>query len=103
MKSIFKEPIGKLDYSLITDINNPPLCSCGCGNKVERSKIYSNRWSLYLFNHHLYVNKKMCKCGCGQKVEKSYQKYILGHNLKRKKEFPLCKCGCGQKVLLFKS
>jgi len=91
-----KTKLIKEDYLLITDINNPPLCKCGCGKPVKKSYIHSNKWNIYLFNHHLSVNRHLCKCGCGNRVEKIYQIYLPGHRTDKPK--PLCMCGCGKNV-----
>lgn len=35
----------------------PPLCECGCGEPVERSKLWHHRWNRFL-NGHNQRNKK---------------------------------------------
>jgi len=80
-----------------------PLCRCGCGRYVTRSKLSPYGWNKYLHGHNWKKGKlsakwkplkgkaPLCKCGCGQRVMRSkhypygWNQYILGHNCRGKK------------------
>jgi len=83
----------------------PPLCACGCGERVKRSKIYPYDWNNFIYGHsnrgkyNPNFNSKciiekakpapLCACGCGRNVkwsddEKKWNKYIHGHHIKGK-------------------
>ena len=84
-----------------------PLCKCGCGQPVKRSKTY-NSWNSYIATHQRrgsdYKPKgeaPLCKCGCGKFVRYNlvyhkWHNYLKGH--KPLIQRPLCACGCGQPV-----
>ena len=42
-----------------TASENSLLCACGCGEKVKKSKAYSNRWNRFIYGHYVRTNNPM--------------------------------------------
>jgi 5-methylcytosine-specific restriction endonuclease McrA len=66
-------------------IKKTPLCACGCGEKVNRSKVYPYNWNTFISGHNnpkIKVLKetvpKLCKCGCGEMTAPG-RFYVNGH------------------------
>ncbi len=54
-------------------LNKPPLCACGCGKKVEKSKRIKSRWNKYIKGHQC-VSRILSK-ESREKISKSRSKY----------------------------
>lgn len=122
----------RLKQSLLKEqieLGERPLCSCGCGGRVEWSLV-EKRWQRFLRGHgpgcergglayqrqaqirefEYNWNPKRCGCGCGGVIPyrdgtTSYKqaKYVDGHGFQKNRdhgEAPDCLCGCGEKVRL---
>lgn len=84
----------------LSDIGDPPLCACGCGNPVSR-KGSSKHWNKYISGHFHLEQKRIwelkrgeasyCKCGCGNKVVWSKEKHgwneYYGHHYTKDPEY----------------
>ena len=84
-----------MDFSNITWINSPPLCSCGCGNLVKWNKEKKD-WNKYINYHNkptndLNVIEKMSKAKKGKKqspelIEKRISKIRGSHRTEETKQ-----------------
>ena len=116
--SIYSQAFLFLRSCMSKEVNEAPLCKCGCGQKVKWNK-WKNRWNEYLYAHNSRGKNwepkppdneaPLCECGCGEKTKWSneYQKwnrFIYSHSSKMSKKYPnyknrpLCACGCGEPV-----
>lgn len=75
-------------YKEYGDGSIAPLCACGCGNQVGRSKLYPYNWNEYIYHH--YDNredmKKMHKKWKKRDGEKYYEHCAKGGRISHKKQ-----------------
>lgn len=65
------------------DDNKAPLCYCGCGNEVTRSKVKPHNWNKYISGHNSRVyNPGKLKPGNNYGAKTRFKKGQKPHNYK---------------------